>query len=427
MSDTTEHSIRMVDADPYTIPLDQIDVSQPELYEQNRQWAFFERLRKDDPVHYCASSPYGAYWSITRFNDITQVEKNHQVYSSEPTITINDVPEDIPFQAFIMMDPPKHDHQRAAVQPVAEPANVARLAPIIRERAGRILDSLPAGETFDWVDRVSVELTSQMLATLFDFPFEDRRKLTYWSDVTGDITGGADGNFVSAQERSEAMADCMASFTRLWHERVNRPGGNDLISMLIQSEATRDLVSNPIEYLGNVLMLIVGGNDTTRNSITGGVYALNKYPQEYQKLRENHSLIPNMVSEIIRWQTPVASQRRNAKQDTELCGKQIRKGDKVILWYASGNRDADVIEDPDRLIIDRERARHHLSFGFGIHRCMGNRLAEMQLRIVWEEIMKRFEWVEVVGEPTRLKSNMIHGYTAMPVRLHPLKQPENPR
>ena len=422
MPDTATHSIRMIDADPRTVPLDQIDVSQPELFEQNKHWAFLARLRAEDPVHYCAASAYGPYWSVTKFNDIAHVEKNHRVFSSEPTITLNDPNEEVPFQAFIQMDPPKHDEQRAAVQGVAEPANVAKLAPIIRERAGKILDELPVGESFDWVQHVSIELTTQMLATLFDFPFDLRSKLTYWSDVTGDIVGGADGNFVSAEERNRSMAECLETFIALWRERENGPAGNDLISMLIQSEATRDLVNDPVEYLGTILMLIVGGNDTTRNSITGGVYALNKYPAEYEKLCANHALIPNMVSEIIRWQTPIACQRRNATEDIALGGKQIHKGDKIILWYASGNRDEDVIENPERLIIDRPRARHHLSFGFGIHRCMGNRLAEMQLRIVWEEIMKRFDRVEVLSEPTRLKSNMVHGYTEMPVRVHSLKQ-----
>lgn len=417
MLDTVKRP-RMLGANPNDIPLAQIDVSQGELYEHDAQWGFFERLRREDPIHYCADSEYGPFWSVTKFNDIAHVEKNHQLFSSEPTITIADLPEEIPFQSFIQMDPPKHDVQRAAVQPVVAPMNLAKLESVIRERAGRILDELPVGETFDWVEHVSINLTTQMLATLFDFPFEERRKLTYWSDAAtaSDLTGS---DQFSPEERNQAFAECGEYFVRLWHERVNGPPGNDLISMLAHSERTRNIIDSPMEYLGNIILLIVGGNDTTRNSITGGVLALNQNPAEYDKLRRDPSLIPNMVSEIIRWQTPILGMRRRAKEDTDLLGKKVRKGDKVVMWYVSGNRDDEVIEDPMSFRIDRENARHHLSFGFGIHRCMGNRLAEMQLRVSWEEIMKRFRMVEVVGEAVRAKSNIIRGYRSMPVQVHP--------
>jgi cytochrome P450 len=257
-----------------------------------------------------------------------------------------------------------------------------------------------------------------MLATLFDFPFEDRYKLTRWSDVAT-ATPGA-GIVESNEQRRDELMECLEYFTRLWNERVNKPKGEDLdlISMLAHGESTRNM--QPMEFLGNLILLIVGGNDTTRNSISGGVLALNQNPLEYQKLRDDLSLIPNMVPEIIRWQTPLAYMRRTAAVDTELHGKQIKQGDKVLMWYVSGNRDEEAIERPNDFIIDRPKARHHLSFGFGIHRCMGNRLAEMQLRIVWEEIMKRFRFVEVVGEPERTYSAFVKGYTKLPVEVHPL-------
>ena len=417
MLDTVKH-LRMLDQDPADIALDRIDVSQAELYEHDAQWGFFERLRREDPVHYCADSEYGPFWSVTKFNDIAHVEKNHHLFSSEPTITIADLPEEIPFQSFIQRDPPEHDVQRAAVQPVVAPVNLAKLEPIIRERVGRILDELPVGETFDWVERVSINLTTQMLATLFDFPFEERSKLTYWSDAAtaSDLTGS---DQFTPDERNRAFAECGEYFMRLWYERAHGQPGNDLISMLAHSERTRNMIDSPMEYLGNIILLIVGGNDTTRNSITGGVLALNQNPAEYDKLRRDTTLIPNMVSEIIRWQTPILCMRRRAKEDAELLGKQIRKDDKVVMWYVSGNRDDEVIADPMSFRIDRANARHHLSFGFGIHRCMGNRLAEMQLRVAWEEIAKRFHTVEVIGEPVRAKSNIIRGYRSMQVQVHP--------
>jgi cytochrome P450 len=403
---------------PLTTPLHQIDVSDPRLLEQDAWRPYFARLREEDPVHYQAESPFGPFWSITRFEDIVAVDSNHADFSSEPSIIIGDITDDLPVENFIAMDPPKHDLQRRAVQPVVAPQNLAQMETLIRTRVVEILDSLPTGKTFDWVDEVSINLTTQMLATLFDFPFEQRSKLTYWSDVA---TGSPElaGGDISQEERIPALMDCLETFTRLWHDRKGREGGFDLISLLQRDPTTADMVDRPMEYLGNIGLLIVGGNDTTRNSATGGVLALNQNPGEYDKLRANPALIPGMVSEIIRWQTPLAHMRRTARRDIEFNGKQIKKGDKVVMWYLSGNRDESAIDNADQFIIDRANPRHHISFGFGIHRCMGNRLAEMQLRILWEEIMQRFRLVEVVGEPQRVRSNFVRGYKSLPVRVHP--------
>jgi cytochrome P450 len=263
------------------------------------------------------------------------------------------------------------------------------------------------------VDRVSIELTTQMLATLFDFPWEDRRKLTRWSDVATAVPGS--GIIDSEEQRQAELLECLTYFTGLWNERVNKEPGSDLISMMAHADATRDM--QPMEYLGNLLLLIVGGNDTTRNSLSGGVLFLHDNPQEFRKLTDNPGLIESMVPEIIRYQTPLAHMRRTALQDAELGGKTIRKGDRVVMWYVSGNRDDEAIENPDAFIIDRARPRQHLSFGFGIHRCVGNRLAEMQLRIVWEEILKRFPRIEVMDEPRRVYSSFVKGYETLPVRI----------
>ncbi|MEA2756657.1 MAG: hypothetical protein QOJ54_2946 [Aliidongia sp.] len=416
MSDNAVNYEDIPDADLAAMPLDQIQVGHPGLFRSNRFAAVFERLRREDPVHYCEHGEYGPYWSVTKYKDIMAVDINHAAFSSESAlggITIRDQPGDFLLPMFIAMDPPRHDAQRKVVSPIVAPENLAKLEGTIRERLSRILDALPRNETFDWVDRVSIELTTQMLATLFDFPFEDRRKLTRWSDVTTAIPGT--GVVESEEARRSELLECLRHFTELWNERVNRPPGSDLISMMAHADATRNM--QPMEYLGNLLLLIVGGNDTTRNSITGGVLFLDQNPQEFAKLKANPALIESMVPEIIRYQTPLAHMRRTASQDIELGGKTIRKGDRVVMWYVSGNRDEEAIESPNCFIIDRARPRQHLSFGFGIHRCVGNRLAEMQLRITWEEILKRFPRIEVMDEPRRVYSSFVNGYETLPVRI----------
>jgi len=394
---------------------DALDPSNSALYPRGDHWALFKELRENDPVHFTPESPFGPFWSVTRFADIKHVDTHHEIFSSEPVIVIGDLPPDQILPQFIAMDQPRHDEQRKGVTGAVAPRNLAKLEPLIRQRVCSILDSLPIGERFDWVDTVSIELTTQMLATLFDFPFEERRNLTRWSDAATSSPALVGASNMTEEERMAELMECLEYFNRLWAERTGGDG-DDFISMMARSDAFQDM--DPMEYLGNLVLLIVGGNDTTRNSISGGVYALNKFPEQFDKLRADPSLIPNMVSEIIRWQTPLAHMRRLALEDTEIAGKQIRAGDKVVMWYVSGNRDESVFAEPDRLIIDRPNARQHISFGYGIHRCMGNRLGEMQLKILWEEILNRFEHIELLEEPERVRSNFVMGYSHMPVVLH---------
>jgi cytochrome P450 len=404
----------------YDMPLADINPVNAHLFKEHRWPELFARLRAEDPVHFNEIESAGRYWSLTKYDDIKQVDSDWENFSSANGISIGfRVGGPLPpgmtasSSAFISQDPPSHDDQRKTVAGVAAPRNLSRLEPLIRERTCRVLDSLPEGEAFDWVDTVSIELTTMMLATLFDFPFEDRRNLTRWSDIVFAIPEPG-GIVESQQQKQQELQGCVEYFARLWEERRANPG-DDLVSMLVHGEATKDMPA--AAHLGNLLLLIVGGNDTTRNTMSGSIYALNKFPEQYDKLTANPDLIPKMVAEVIRWQTPLSYMRRTATADCEVGGKQIKKDDQILMWYLSGNRDEEVFENADALDIERENARQHLSFGFGIHRCMGNRLAELQLRVLWEEILKRFEKIEVLDEPSRTFSSFVNGYTHLPVKV----------
>jgi cytochrome P450 len=415
---TTAELQRAAREEAFSMPIDRIDVSKPRLFQQDTIGHYFARLRRDDPVHFTQNDFYGRFWSVTKYKDIMHVDTHHGVYSSDWTqggIALFNAPNpEQRLQMFIAMDPPKHDEQRRAVSPIVAPLNLASMEATIRSRTAKVLDELPRNQEFNWVQRVSIELTTQMLATLFDFPFEDRKLLTWWSDVATSVPE-VDHLVESQAARLAELGKMLAYFTKLWNERVNAPPRNDLVSMLAHAPATRHM--SPQEYMGNLALLIVGGNDTTRNSMTGGLLALSQNPGEWAKLRANPGLVESMVPEIIRWQTPLPMMRRTALQDVELGGKKILQGDKVVMWYLSGNRDEEAIDNPEAFIIDRARPRQHLSFGFGIHRCVGNRLAEMQLKILWEEILKRFPVIEVTGPPKRLLSNFVRGISELPVRI----------
>ena len=421
MSEAVKQDMRPGSDYAYNTPLEDLDPSNALLWPNEEYWPIFERMRDEDPLHWCKAAwesedrsnnapPIGPYWSVTRYEDIMAIDTDHKRFSSEPSIVLPNQAEDFTLPMFIAMDQPKHDVQRKTVAPIVSPMSLGEMSKLIRERTQYVLDSVPIGEEFDWVDTVSIELTTMMLATLFDFPFEDRRKLTRWSDVA---TAGPETGIVESEEQRRAeLMECVEYFMGLWQQRLGG-NGHDLITMLANGEETKDM--DTMEYLGNLILLIVGGNDTTRNSMSASIYSTNLFPSEWDKVKANRDLIPNAVAEIIRWQTPLAYMRRTALEDVEMHGKTIKKGDKVAMWYVSGNRDERKFEDPNTLLVDRANARNHISFGFGIHRCFGNRLAELQLQILWDEMMKRFSKVEVIGEPSRNVSSFVKGYTKMNV------------
>ena len=404
--------------DATTQALEDLDPTLQMRFATDTQDAIFARLRKEAPVHWQKQSQYGPLWNVTKYKDIVDIEVDTATFSSDVKyggIFIKDLPRELLRTSFINADPPKHDEQRKVVSPVVSPANLKRMEEHIRREVNDILDGLPIGETFDWVENVSVDLTNRVLSELMETPRDERKWLTYWSDIVNmdlDVGGEIDTEY----KRYEILKQCGAYFGRIFDERKKQaPGRHDLISMLAHSPATAEMP--PQEFLGMIVLLMVGGNDTTRNSITGGLLALNQFPAEYDKLLADPNLVTTLVPEIIRWVTPVPVMRRTVTKDTDFRGQKMKAGDKVVIWYMSGNRDEEVIADPYQFKVFRSNPRTHLSFGMGIHRCLGNRLAELQLTVLWQEILRRKWRIDVVGPAVRKYASNLRGFSSMPVKI----------
>ena len=401
-----------------TVPLENFDPSDPRIYFEDAWQPWFERHRREAPIHRVKDSPYGPYWSVAKYKDIVQVEVNHKIFSSADEvggIMINDAPKGMERTSFIRMDPPEHDQQRREVSSTVNPVTLAKMEDLIRTRTNMVLDKLPRNETFNWVEHVSVELTSMMLATLFDYPIEDKARLIKWSDMFIADLKAPDAPVKTEEERYAKQMEFTEHMNVFWEERAKKPKSFDVLSILAHGDATKNMTMR--EKMGVLILFLVGGNDTTRNSMTGGLWGLAQFPDQFQKLRDNPALTTSMVPEIVRWQTPVIHMRRTAMADFDLRGNQIKAGDKVVIWYISGNRDEDQIENPNQFIVDRVRPREHMSFGFGIHRCLGNRLAEMQLKILWDEVLRRDMKIEVLDKPVYAYSNFLHAIRSLPVRI----------
>ncbi len=383
----------------------------------------FAQLRATTPLHYTAKSEFGAYWSVLLHKDIVEIEALPQLYSSDSShggISIIDAEfagtdeaetEANRLETFIAMDPPEHTQRRRVVAPAFTPSEIVRLSETIRSHTASIIAGLPRDAVFNWTKDVSIRLTTDMLATLFDFPWDERDQLNYWSDVITDLDMIKNRN----GERQMIIFGMAMRMFALWQERLAAPPAADLLSRMIHSDALNTMDQK--EFIGNMSLLIVGGNDTTRNTMSGFVDAINRWPDEWDKIAANRALLPNAVSEIIRWQSPVLHMRRTVTQDHEFRGQQLRAGDRMVMWYASANRDEAMFDDGARFIADRANARRHIGFGYGVHRCVGARLAELQIQLLMEALLDAGVRPELAGPITREPNNFVSQISTVPVRL----------
>jgi cytochrome P450 len=396
------------------------DVSDPKLFGTDKAHDIFREMRATKPLNQITGSPHGSYWNVTTVKNIQHIEALPKIFASgfeKGGMVIQDpTPESLKEgrgKTFIAMDAPEHSKRRRAVAPAFTPAEMVRLSDLVRRRTIETLENLPRGEQFNWVEKVSIELTTGMLAIIFDFPWEHRHALTYWSDWLSDLRLGATKELEELRTQiTIEMGTCMF---KLWEKRLGEPPAPDLLSRMIHSEEMPEM--DPLEFSANMSLLIVGAVDTTRNTMSGIAEGFHRFPEERAKLEANPSLIPNAVQECIRFVSPVAHMRRTAQEDYELDGQTIKKGDKVILWYKSANRDETVFDEPDVIKVDRENARRHVAFGYGVHRCVGARLAELQLRTLIEEMIKLDIRPRVTGKVERLENVFINGFSKIEVTL----------
>ena len=394
-----------------------IDVSDLALYTEDLWHEPFAKLRAEMPVSWRPDSPYGGYWSVVTHGLVSEVELHPEIFSSSwmhGNITIADPAPESNLQNFIAQDPPIHTAQRKVITPAFSPSQLGKLEDQVQARTRALLDTLPIGETFDWVETVSIPLTIGMLCILFDMPWEQRHDIKRWSDWASNIGPETQNEDYRAAFMGQMM-EMLERFDGFMEARRNLPPSDDLLSRMVHSDAMGNM--SPIERLSNIALLIVGGNDTTRNSMSALVEAFQKFPGELDKLRADPSLAANAAQEIIRWQSPVTHMRRTAVMDTDLGGQKIAKGEKVVMWYISANRDESIFPDANRFDVTRANARRHIAFGHGIHRCVGARLAEIQVGTLIEEIAQRRLQIVPQAAPTRLASPFLHGFTAMPVHL----------
>jgi len=400
------------------VELSDVDLLDPDMFREGRHHEAFEVLRREDPVHFHHEPGGPGFWCITRHADLIAVNRDYEVFSSaEHGIMIPDISAggEMVREMMLYMDPPRHTRYRLLVNKGFTPRMIGLLEEGLRTKARLIVDQVIEQGQCDFVVDIASELPLQAIAELMGVPQEDRRKIFDWSNR---MVGIDDPEFEGDRESGTAAAGELYMYANSLAAEKRREPLDDIISKLLGSEIEGDKLSET-EFDMFFLLLAVAGNETTRNATAHGMRALMDNPDQFAKLVANPDLLPSAIEEILRWATPVLHFRRTALQDYEIGGRQIKEGDKVVMWHISANRDETVFDDPFLFDIQRSPNEHIAFGGGGPHFCLGANLARMELRLIFDEIVRRLPDMEPSGPTEYLRSNFIGGIKHMPVRFTP--------
>ncbi len=398
-----------------------VDLSDPKTFLAGVPHDYFRVLREQDPVHWQEECPlegflpWPGYWALTRYEDVAFVSKNAELFSSEiGTSALNDLPPKLrrlAWDQLIQMDAPGHTELRNLMNVQFKPAAVRETEAHMRRVVCETLDRLEGRSECDFVDAVSAPISLRILTNFLGVPDEYTARFYRWTNQT--MRFGEPGLWNRLRVRF-ALAQIFLQSTLLERERRKRPLG-DPFSQLVQGEFRGSPLTRRMIQV-NFFLLIVAGNETTRNALSGGIQALCEHPEQLERLRRDPSLLQKAIEEMLRWVSPVMQFRRTATRDTRIGDRTIRKGDKVVMYYGAANRDPEVFENPEVFDITRS-PNPHLAFGLGPHFCMGSHIARLEMRVTLEEFLRRFPNIRMAGPAERLESNFIGGITRLPLHL----------
>ena len=396
------------------------DLSTPDSFVEAVPHSTFARLRAEAPLYWHQDVAGGGFWVVTKYRDVWNISLDPATFSSERgTALLRVLPEEqVVAQREIMlnMDPPRHTKYRRLVNMAFSPKVLRRAEDHIRDLARQIVDNVAARGECDFVTEVAAELPLQVIVEMLGIPLEDRHQFFEWSNT---MVGNEDPEYATAPGVPEmAMMQLFAYAQRLAEERKGRPR-EDLSSLLLDAEVDGERLSDS-EFNSFIMLLSVAGNETTRNLISGAMLALIEHPKQRARLLANPTLLPTAVEEFLRWVSPVMQFRRTAQRDVELRGQRIREGDRVSIWYVAANRDEEAFPNAHQFDVGRD-PNEHLGFGIGPHFCLGSHLARLEIRIMFEEVLKRLPEVRLAGPVQRLRSNFINGIKHMPVEFAPAR------
>jgi cholest-4-en-3-one 26-monooxygenase len=408
-------------AAPHGLRPGDVDLSDPRTFLAGVPHEYFRVLREQDPVHWQPERelegflPWPGYWALTRHDDVAYVSKHPELFSSElGTSALNDLPprlRRLAYDQLIQMDPPGHTELRNLMNVQFKPAAVLETEAHMRRVVCETLDRLKGRTQIDFVDAVSAPISLRMLTNFLGVADEYTARFYRWTNETMRFAEARPFNRLRIRL---ALAQIFLQSTLLERQRRKRPLA-DAFSSLVHGEFQGQPLSRRRIQV-NFFLLLIAGNETTRNALSGGIQALCEHPEQLERLRGDPSLLPQAIEEILRWVSPVMQFRRTATRDTRLGDREIREGDKVVMYYGAANRDAEVFEDPEVFDVTR-RPNPHLAFGTGTHFCMGSHVARLEMRVTLEEFLRRFPRVGLAGPPERLESNFISGIKRLPLKL----------